>query len=78
MFLLFDGLEREEWSQKLAESREAYQALRAHFLKFIEHPDDVETTVDPLADDEEVSSCLAYVLLSIHRDCCSNRQPPNY
>ncbi|KAJ5684428.1 uncharacterized protein N7477_000773 [Penicillium maclennaniae] len=53
VFLLFDGLEREEWSQKLAESREAYQALRAHFLKFIEHPDDVESTVDPLADDEE-------------------------
>jgi TBC1 domain family protein 5 len=70
VFLLFDGLEREEWSQKLAESREAYQALRAHFLKFIEHPDDVESTGDPLADDEEVSRCLPYVL-SLFTKCVS-------
>ena len=54
MFLLFDSAEREQWSQKLAESRDAYGALRAHFLKYIEHPDDLESTVDPLADDEEV------------------------
>ncbi|KAJ5888239.1 hypothetical protein N7495_008280 [Penicillium taxi] len=52
IFLLFEGLEREQWSQKLAESREAYTALRAHFLKYIEHPDDLGSTVDPLADDE--------------------------
>jgi hypothetical protein len=54
VFLLFDTVEREQWSQKLAESRDAYSALRAHFLKYIEHPDDLESTVDPLADDEEV------------------------
>ncbi|OOQ86733.1 TBC domain protein [Penicillium brasilianum] len=53
VFLLFDSVEREQWSQKLAESRDAYSALRAHFLKYIEHPDDLESTVDPLADDEE-------------------------
>ncbi|KAJ5389899.1 uncharacterized protein N7496_000967 [Penicillium cataractarum] len=53
VFLLFDSAEREQWSQKLAESRDAYSALRAHFLKYIEHPDDLESTVDPLADDEE-------------------------
>lgn len=63
MFLLFEGLEREEWSQKLGESREAYKALRDHFLKFVEHPDDVESTVDPLADDEEVSCCLTCAVL---------------
>ncbi|OKP14827.1 TBC1 domain family member 5 [Penicillium subrubescens] len=47
------SVEREQWSQKLAESRDAYSALRAHFLKYVEHPDDLESTVDPLADDEE-------------------------
>lgn len=63
MFLLFEGLEREEWSQKLGESREAYKALRDHFLKFVEHPDDVESTVDPLADDEEVRCLLTCAVL---------------
>ncbi|KAJ5287752.1 hypothetical protein N7478_003438 [Penicillium angulare] len=53
VFLLFEGLEREEWLQKLDESREAYKALRDHFLKYIEHPDDLESSVDPLADDEQ-------------------------
>lgn len=54
VFLLFEGLDREQWSKKLDESRDAYSALRAHFLKYIEHPDDLESTSDPLADDEEV------------------------
>ncbi|KAJ5174944.1 uncharacterized protein N7482_000821 [Penicillium canariense] len=53
VFLLFDGVGREQWSQKLAESRDVYDALRAHFLKYIDHPDDLESTVDPLADDDE-------------------------
>ncbi|KAJ5609804.1 hypothetical protein N7528_010371 [Penicillium herquei] len=53
VFLLFEGLDREQWAQKLAESRDAYSALRDHFMKYIEHPDDLESTADPLADDEE-------------------------
>lgn len=53
-FLIFDGLDRNEWAPKLDESRDAYRALRDHFLKYIEHPDDLESTVDPLADDEQV------------------------
>ncbi|KAK5800668.1 hypothetical protein VI817_002880 [Penicillium citrinum] len=53
VFLLFDGLEREHWIKKIDESRDAYSALRAHFLKYIEHPDDLESSADPLADDEE-------------------------
>lgn len=61
MFLLFEGLDRTEWSRKLAESRDAYGALRAHFLKYIEHPDDLESTVDPLADDEQVWSVFTLV-----------------
>ncbi|KAJ5959847.1 uncharacterized protein N7479_006997 [Penicillium vulpinum] len=52
-FLLFDGLDKTEWAAKLDESRDAYRALRDHFLKYIEHPDDLESTVDPLADDEQ-------------------------
>ncbi|KAJ5385102.1 hypothetical protein N7517_003013 [Penicillium concentricum] len=52
-FLLFDGLDKTEWASKLDESRDAYRALRDHFLKYIEHPDDLESTVDPLADDEQ-------------------------
>lgn len=54
MFLLFEGLDREQWLHKLNESRDAYSALRDHFMKYIEHPDDLESTVDPLADDEQV------------------------
>ncbi|PLB33218.1 GTPase-activating protein GYP6 [Aspergillus candidus] len=52
-FLLFDNLDRSQWSRKLAESRGAYVALRDHFLKYIDHPDDLQSTVDPLADDEQ-------------------------
>lgn len=55
-FLLFEGVDRKQWPQKLAGSRDAYCALRTHFLKYIQPPDDLESTVDPLADDEEV--CL--------------------
>ncbi|GLA38724.1 hypothetical protein AnigIFM63309_006032 [Aspergillus niger] len=51
-FLLFDDLDRAQWSQKIADSRSVYVALKAHFLKYIEHPDDLQSTVDPLADDE--------------------------
>ncbi|PWY91076.1 TBC domain protein [Aspergillus heteromorphus CBS 117.55] len=52
-FLLFDDLARAQWPQKITDSRSAYVALKAHFLKYIEHPDDLQSTVDPLADDEE-------------------------
>ncbi|KAE8339989.1 hypothetical protein BDV24DRAFT_134848 [Aspergillus arachidicola] len=52
-FLHFDNLDRTRWPQKISESRSAYGALKAHFMKFIEHPDDLQSTVDPLADDEE-------------------------
>ncbi|KAL4890768.1 RabGAP/TBC [Aspergillus ambiguus] len=52
-FLLFDSLDRGQWAQKISESRSAYAALRSHFLKYIEHPDDLQSTTDPLADDEE-------------------------
>ncbi|KAJ5748570.1 uncharacterized protein N7511_010266 [Penicillium nucicola] len=52
-FLVFDGLDRNEWAAKLDESRDTYGALRDHFLKYINHPDDIDSSVDPLADDAE-------------------------
>ncbi|KAF5865058.1 hypothetical protein ETB97_005623 [Aspergillus alliaceus] len=52
-FLLFDNLDRTQWPQRISESRSAYAALKAHFMKYIEHPDDLQSAVDPLADDEE-------------------------
>lgn len=64
MFLLFEGLDRADWSRKLGESRDAYGALRAHFLKYIEHPDDLESTVDPLADDEQVCGVFFWYSLA--------------
>ncbi|KAJ5131029.1 uncharacterized protein N7515_007068 [Penicillium bovifimosum] len=52
-FSLFDGSDRNDWASKLDESRDAYRALRDHYLKYIEHPDDLESTIDPLADDDQ-------------------------
>ncbi|EAW11499.1 GTPase-activating protein GYP6 [Aspergillus clavatus NRRL 1] len=52
-FLLFDDLDRSQWSRRTSDSRDAYTALKAHYLKYIEHPDDLQSVIDPLADDEE-------------------------
>ncbi|SLM35578.1 Rab-GTPase-TBC domain [Lasallia pustulata] len=51
-FLLFENLDRSTWSKTLSDSRGAYMSLREHFLKNIEHPDDL-AAADPLADDEK-------------------------
>ncbi|MCJ1398182.1 hypothetical protein MMC11_001379 [Xylographa trunciseda] len=50
-FLLFENLDRSTWSKTLHDSRSAYSSLRDHFLRDIEHPDDL-SAADPLADDE--------------------------
>ncbi|KAM3070260.1 hypothetical protein ACMFMG_010096 [Clarireedia jacksonii] len=34
------------------DSRSAYTSLREHFLRFIDHPDELGSTLDPLDDDE--------------------------
>ncbi|KAH8692892.1 putative TBC domain protein [Talaromyces proteolyticus] len=52
-FLLYDNLEQPEWTQRLSDTRSAYDSLKDHFLKYIKHPDDLESTVDPLAEDDE-------------------------
>ncbi|KAI1623879.1 molybdopterin biosynthesis protein MoeB [Exophiala viscosa] len=51
-FLLYGPLSQRSWPKKLAESRSAYVSLRNHFLRFIEHPNDIHSSADPLADDE--------------------------
>lgn len=58
-FLLFETLDRTTWAGTLAASRAAYDSLRAHFLRAIEHPDEVESAVDPLSDIKEVCVDLA-------------------
>ncbi|KAL2833209.1 rab-GTPase-TBC domain-containing protein [Aspergillus pseudoustus] len=44
---------RTQWPSKISEARSAYVALKGHFLKYIEHPDDLQSSIDPLADDEQ-------------------------
>lgn len=62
-FLLYGPLSQASWPKKLAESRSAYTSLRDHFLKYIDHPDDLQSAVDPLADDDNVWA-LSYVCVS--------------
>ncbi|KAI9822002.1 MAG: hypothetical protein M1832_003174 [Thelocarpon impressellum] len=51
-FLLFGDVDQASWPNRLSESRQAYAGLRKHFLQHLEHPDELELTADPLADDE--------------------------
>jgi TBC1 domain family member 5 len=51
-FLLYGPISQSTWPKKLAESRSAYVSLRDHFLRFIDHPNDLHSTADPLADDD--------------------------
>jgi TBC1 domain family protein 5 len=53
-FLLFENLSHVQWPSKITDARSTYVALKEHFLKYIEHPDDLQSSVDPLADDEQV------------------------
>ncbi|KAL4741306.1 rab-GTPase-TBC domain-containing protein [Aspergillus similis] len=52
-FLLFEDLSREQWPDKISETRSTYVALKEHFLRYIEHPNDLQSSIDPLADDEQ-------------------------
>ncbi|KAL8920614.1 MAG: hypothetical protein Q9172_004413 [Xanthocarpia lactea] len=49
-FLLFENLDKSTWTKILTDSRSAYGALRQHFLKDIEHPDNI--SADPLTADD--------------------------
>ncbi|KIW16488.1 hypothetical protein PV08_06543 [Exophiala spinifera] len=50
--LLYGPLSRGSWPKKLAESRAAYDSLKSHFLRYIEHPNNLHSSSDPLADDD--------------------------
>ncbi|KAF7897540.1 hypothetical protein EAF00_005768 [Botryotinia globosa] len=51
-FLLFQNTEITGWARGLEDSRSAYTSLREHFLRFIEHPNDLGSSLDPLDDDK--------------------------
>ncbi|KAK8210229.1 hypothetical protein M8818_003717 [Zalaria obscura] len=53
IFLLFDTLDRTIWQGRLADSRSAYDALRTHFLRNLEHPEEITAGSDPLSEDAE-------------------------
>lgn len=56
--LLHREIDRSQWSIQLSDSREAYTSVRQHFLKYINNPDELPSTVDPLAEDAEVCNIL--------------------
>ena len=64
VFLLFRSVSRANWSAVLTDSRDGYGALREHFLRNIEHPDEIESTADPLSDNQNVCS---HPLTALHR-----------
>lgn len=57
MFLLFGNLDTSTWMKTLSDSRSAYGALKEHFMKNIENPDDLSAE-DPLTDNETVRKVL--------------------
>ncbi|PGH11591.1 hypothetical protein AJ80_07061 [Polytolypa hystricis UAMH7299] len=52
-FLLYRNTDTPTWPTRITDSREGYASLRDYFLKYIEHPNDLPSTADPLAEDEE-------------------------
>ncbi|KAM5457018.1 hypothetical protein McanCB49686_003118 [Microsporum canis] len=58
--LLHREIDRSQWSIQLSDSREAYTSVRQHFLKYINNPDELPSTVDPLAEDAELNPDLGY------------------
>ena len=53
-FLLCDDLDRPGWASRLSDTRSAYESLKDYFLKHIKHPNEIQSTIDPLAEDEAV------------------------
>lgn len=51
---MFENVDLQEWPSTLAESRSVYDSLRAHFLRAIENPDELESALDPLSESDEV------------------------
>ncbi|KAI9646210.1 hypothetical protein NHQ30_005650 [Ciborinia camelliae] len=57
-FLLFQSTEITSWVRGLEDSRSAYTSLREHFLRFIEHPNDLGSSLDPLDDDKHFGNLV--------------------
>ncbi|KAK2827875.1 hypothetical protein FQN49_007254 [Arthroderma sp. PD_2] len=51
--LLHREIDQSKWSIQLSDSREAYTSVREYFLKYIDNPNELSSTVDPLAEDAE-------------------------
>lgn len=64
-FLLTGPLSKASWSRKLKDQRSGYASLRDHFLKYIDNPNDLHSSADPLADDEMVSTHITRLLRCI-------------
>lgn len=58
IFLVFKTLDRSSWPTHLSQSRKTYEALRTHYLRAIQNPDEFESSVDPLSDINEVPTPL--------------------
>ncbi|KAI9862684.1 MAG: hypothetical protein M1813_004180 [Trichoglossum hirsutum] len=50
-FLLFANFDTPTWLKTLEDSRTAYSSLREHFLRNLEHPEELDSSVDPLTED---------------------------
>ncbi|OAL52858.1 RabGAP/TBC [Pyrenochaeta sp. DS3sAY3a] len=53
IFLVFKTLDRSSWPTHLAQARKTYESLRTHYLRAIQHPDEFESSVDPLSEIDE-------------------------
>lgn len=69
VFLLFDTLETSSWQRTLSSSRSAYNALRTHFLRHLENPDELTASYDPLSEDNEVSYAPPLIVESTSDSC---------
>lgn len=58
------------------DTRSAYESLKNHFLKYIEHPDEIQSTIDPLAEDEAVNRPEILQIVSIRTINFLNSQSP--
>ncbi|KAH8708554.1 rab-GTPase-TBC domain-containing protein [Phaeosphaeriaceae sp. PMI808] len=53
IFLVFKTLDRSSWPTPLTNARKSYHSLRTHYLRAIQHPDEFESSVDPLSENDE-------------------------
>jgi hypothetical protein len=54
IYLLFQNWDYDTWISTLSSSREAYTSLKDHLLRYIRNPDELESSGNPLDDENEV------------------------